>query len=115
MEFHRSVGVADSWKDIDWDARRPSLQEAIDSARRLRFVYQPHIGDACQVLLARLHETHVNCGALTATFAVQDDATSGWFASRNRFDELGLFDAFLGSPELRDALPQLFEGDSGGL
>ena len=107
--------MADSWKDIEWDARRPSLQEAIDAARRLRFLHRPRIGDACEALLARFRETYVNGGALLATFEVEDDPTTRWFASRNRFDELGFFDAFLGSTTLRDAVPQLFEGDSAGL
>ena len=101
-----------SWNRIDWDAERPSLQDAMDSARRLRFRHRPDIGDGCSALLERLHETHVNGGALLAQFDVEDDVTSGWFASRNRFDELGFFEAFIRSVELREALPKLFEGSS---
>lgn len=102
--------MTDSWKDIDWDAPRPGLQETVDAARRLRFRHRPVIGPACQELLVHLRRAYVNGGALLATFDVEDDATSAWFAARNRFGELGFFDAFLSSSSLRDALPELFSG-----
>ena len=102
--------MSESWKAIDWDAPRPSPPEAIDAARRLRFHHRPDIGPACEGLLTLLRQTHINGGAMLATFDVHDDQTAAWFASRNRFDELGFFAAFLASADLRGALPSLFEG-----
>ena len=101
--------MTESWKIVDWDAPRPSLREALDAAQRLRFRHRPVLGAACQALVEDLRATHSNGGALLATFDVEDDATSRWFASRNRFDELGFFAALLRSTELRAAAPPLFE------
>ena len=100
----------ESWKTVDWDAPRPSVREALDAARRLRFHHRPELGPACQALLEHLRATHSNGGALLATFDVEDDATSRWFASRNRFSEMGVFAALLQSTALREALPPLFQG-----
>lgn len=100
----------ESWTSVDPYAPRPSLRAGLDAARRLRFHHRPVLGAACSALVEELRATHVNGGALLVSFDVEDDADSRWFASRNRFDELGFFAALLRSTELREAAPTLCEG-----
>lgn len=102
--------MAHSGSTVDGDAPRPGPEQTTEAVGRLRFVHRPGVGPACRTLLDELRRTHVNGGALLATFDVEGDPTSAWFSSRGRFDELGFFDVLLGSPELRDALPELVAG-----
>lgn len=59
-------------------------------------------------MLDELGRTHINGGALLQGLAVErDDDVLHWFASRNRFDEYGFFEALIGSDTIRAARPEL--------
>jgi hypothetical protein len=83
-----------------------------DAVRRsraaLRYERVPVDGPGVRGYLAAIDAAYLNGGALLARFRVRDhDAVLGWYASRRRYVEYGLFQHLLSSADVRTAMPEL--------
>jgi hypothetical protein len=72
----------------------------------MRFVFHPDLDPAAVRLVTELRGVLPNGGALFATFDVIESPTDPWHVALLPFPDLTL-DAFLRSPELASALPEL--------
>lgn len=100
--------MAISWTDIDWLAGKPDGFRIKQSHERVRYERRPLREPAVDAVVAELDRSHANGGALVARFGVvEEDAAFRWYATRDRFTEWDFFRHFLGSPAVREALPEL--------
>ncbi len=87
----------------DWNQDRPT-----DDDIRLLWagdVFTPIAleGPAIDEVISEFRRSHVNGGAELLAASFVDHPTLAWFVSRNRFDEVGFYDQFLGSSVIRSA------------
>lgn len=68
---------------------------------------RPLLDPRLDSVLTRIRETHVNGGALFASFHVGSHKVFDWFASRDRLLELGILRRLLDRAEVNRALPDL--------
>jgi hypothetical protein len=68
---------------------------------------RPFLDARLTSVLHRIRETHVNGGALFASFDVGSSGTFDWFASRNQLPVFGILRQILARPEVSIALPKL--------
>lgn len=98
----------ETWLEPNRDRGVPSfdaVKAAWESGDRL--IVAPANDERIERLLSALAATHVNGGALFASFLSPPDPVLGWDASRNRFEECQSIERFLTSPAFREALPAL--------
>jgi hypothetical protein len=98
------------WDTIDWGPSLPGRADIVRAHRHLRYErIEP--ATLATPALTRLLEEFGRIYSDPPVFAgfrvVHDDATARWFATRDRLNELGFFGQFLGSSEVRTALPEL--------
>lgn len=97
-----------SWKDIDWNAPRPSLEELIGSWPQLGWDSVPVESGPLDAYLEQVRDTHVNGGYLLGRWrAVGYSDVAAWFASRNRLEEYEMHRLLFDSPMVRRDLSPL--------
>lgn len=91
----------------NWKQERPlppSIDKAFAAAPFSRVEFRDPAHDE---LLSDLRPTHANGGAEFAAFELQHDPVLHWFVSRNRFDEISLFERLFVSQLFSAALPDV--------
>lgn len=97
-----------TWKDVDPDQPRPSLQELIDSWATVRWEPVPFSDPALDRYLDQVRATHVNGGYLFGRWrATHYSDVTAWFAARNRHDEYETLRLLFDSPAVRSDLAAL--------
>ena len=82
------------------------IQE-VSMKQRQHFTNVPLTDPVINRLLAELKEIYVNGGAFLTSFAIQGFESCHWFISRTSSGDKAVFDQFLMSSEVKDALPEL--------
>lgn len=94
-------------KEPLWTQPRPDAH-AIDRLWQSKVFTPFDFGDPdLDELLAALRKVYTHGGAEFEMFRFSDHPVIQWFISRNRPNEMGFFDHFLGSEVLRACLPEL--------
>jgi hypothetical protein len=102
------IGDVRTWKDIDWDEARPSLEELIGSWVSLDWEQVPLNSPSVDRYLSQVRETHVNGGYLIGRWrAVRYSGVTAWFAARNRLEEYEMHRLLFDSPVVRRDLSPL--------
>jgi len=97
-----------SWKDIDWDEPRPSIEELIGSWPQMGWDSVRVGSGLLDAYLSQVRETHVNGGYLLGRWrAVRYSDVAAWFASRNRLEEYEMHRLLFDSPIVRRDLAPL--------
>jgi hypothetical protein len=90
-----------------WNQEKPSLVQIADMCQRVSLEQIELMDSRLDAVLNRIRRSHVNGGALFASFSVGTSKTFDWFASRNRLNEHGILNILLRRVEISNALPAL--------
>lgn len=96
-----------SWLDVNWEHERPSNASVEWLWRSVEVSNVAEVVPAVEEYLAELRRVNTNGGAYCARFHVNGNEDFNWFATRNRWDEIGFFSRFLLHPAFASALPQV--------
>lgn len=96
----------------DWNQPRPTWEDTRDMGREIQLMRTDTHARQFDEFVASLKKSHRNGGAQLAAFDVGENLVFDWFASRNRLYEIGVLDALLTRPTVREALPELRIPDS---
>jgi hypothetical protein len=94
----------------DWGQERPDDAAVRAMWHELRITPRHHDGPEIQTLLGSLRNSHVNGGAVFASFTIAEHPTLHWFTSRNRLDELEFPERFLSAPAVSTVLTEVCAG-----
>ncbi len=94
-----------TWLEVDHKCPRPSFTDTARAVREMAIQPVPDNDESVDVLLQELRATRSE--ALFAKFHVSGSKDLDWYASRNRWDDLGFAPAFLSHPEVCQCLPAL--------
>ena len=86
---------------------RPTSAQARDMCQQITFEIRPLVDLRLVSVLERLRDTHVNGGALFASFDVGPNKDFDWFASREQLSIFGILRLLLDRAEIREAMPSL--------
>lgn len=100
-------GAKLSWIEVNWKQDRPG-NKAIERAwSSVKIAAVPSTFPAVDKYLAELRRINSNGGAFIARFHINSNDDFNWFATRNRWDEIGFFSRLLSHPEFANALPEV--------
>ncbi|HTF72492.1 MAG TPA: hypothetical protein VK638_58465 [Edaphobacter sp.] len=91
----------------DANQERPTFALARAMCQQVSLEIRPLVDPRLDSVLSQICETHVNGGALFASFSVGPSTAFDWFASRDRLLEFGILRQLLDRIEVNHALPDL--------
>jgi hypothetical protein len=97
-----------TWKDIDWDQPRPSLEELVHSWASIDWIPVPINSRAVDEYLSQVRSTHVNGDCLIGRWrAARYGDVTAWFAARNRLEEYEMHRVLFDNSVVREQLSAL--------